>query len=119
MDAAAYRLHIALAHAAVILWQMYSAITAFRTGDRLAHLLTGLGAENGPGVSFFLATYRWWLVVPILFAVLAGAALKRLETKPMFSLAVFGASLIVALALNILWREAWFGPMFNLIRQVG
>jgi hypothetical protein len=115
----AYRWHIAVAHAALILWQGYIAFVAFRTGDVLGKLIAGLGAETGGAVSFFLASHRWWIVVPLAFVVLAAIAIQRLETRPMFSLSVLIAEAVTALALNIYWREAWFGPMLSLINQVG
>lgn len=119
IDATVYRWHVATAHSAVILWQVYVAITAFRSGDILANLMQGIGAETGGGVSLFLVTHRWWLIVPIIFAILAGMALRRIETNPRFSVIILGTEVIVALALNIWWREACFGPIFSLIKQVG
>ncbi|SRR6266496_6524869 len=118
-DAAVNRWQTAIAHSGVILWQVYSAITAYRSGDVLAHLLVGLGANAAPGTSLFVLTYRWWLLVPLIFAVLSVLSIRRLESKPAFSLIVLAAEVVVALALNIWWREAWFGPIFSMIRQVG
>lgn len=119
IDERAYRLHVAVSHLAVILWQLYSAITAFRSGDTLAHLLQGLGATIGPGTAFFLLTHRWWVIVPVIFSVLAVIAVRKLERIPMFSATVLAAGVIAALALNIWWREAWFQPMFGLMKQIG
>jgi hypothetical protein len=115
----ALRLHAAISHIAVILWQLYIALVAWRSGAVLERLLHGVGADSGPGVALFIATCRWWIVVPIFFAALGAAAVRRIETKPMFSVAVLGAEAIVALLMNIWWREAWFGPILSLIRQVG
>jgi hypothetical protein len=115
----ALRLHAAVSHVAVILWQLYVALVAWRSGTVLQRLLHGLGADAGMGVSAFIATCQWWIVVPIVFAALGAAAVRRIETKPMFSVAVLGVEAIVALAMNVWWREAWFGTMLNLIRQVG
>ena len=115
----ALRWQTAIAHSGVILWQVYSASTAWRSGDVLEHLLHGMGASAGPGVTLFLATCRWWIVVPIFFAVLSIVSIRRIELKPAFAVSVLAAEIIVALILNIWWREAWFGPILNLIRQVG
>ena len=119
IDSTSYRWHVATAHSAVILWQVYLAITAFRSGDMLSNFLHGMGAQTGAGISLFLLTHHWWLIVPIIFAVLAGMALRRIESNPRFSVIVLGAEVIVALALNIWWREACFGPIFSLINKVG
>jgi hypothetical protein len=113
------RLHAAISHVAVLLWQLYIATVAWRSGAVLERLLHGLGAQYGPGVTVFIATCRWWIVVPIIFAALGTAAVRRIETKPMFSVGVLAAEALVALLMNIWWREAWFGPILGLIRQVG
>ncbi len=113
------RRHVAVAHAAIILWQAYIAVVAFRSGDDLAKLLAGLGAEVGPGVALFLMTHRWWIVVPAAFTVVAIIAVRQLDRRPMFSVAVLVSEVVIALAMNIYWREAWFTPIFSLIKQIG
>lgn len=114
-----YRWHIVVAHVAIIVWQAYLAFVAFRTGDTLSGLLAGLGAEVGAGVSLFLSTHRWWFVVPVIFAILGSVAIRRLDSRPMLSVGVLIAAVAAALLLNIWWREAFFGPLFALINQVG
>ncbi len=109
----------AIAHIGVILWQVYSASTAWRSGAILENLLHGIGASTGLGVTLFLATCRWWIVVPIVFAVLSIVSIRRVESHPRFAVTVLAAEIVVALVMNIWWREAWFGPIFSLIRQVG
>ncbi len=118
MSSNSYRTHVVILHAALIAWQTYIALFAFRSGDALRNLLTGLGAEIGPGVSLFLLTHRWWLIVPAACAALAFAAVRRLETRPSFSVAVLAAEAVTAVLLNIYWREAWFGPVLKLIERV-
>ncbi len=115
----ALRWQTAIAYSGVILWQVYLAATAWRSGAVLEQLLHGIGASTGPGVTLFLATCRWWIVVPIVFAALAIVSVRLVETNPKFAVSVLAAEVIVALVLNIWWREAWFGPILNLIRQVG
>ena len=115
----ALRLHAAISHLAVILWQFYIAIFAWRSGAILERMLHDLGAQPGGGIALFIATCRWWIIVPIIFAAVGAAAVRRIETKPMFSVGVLAAEAVVALLMNMWWREAWFGPMLNLIRQVG
>jgi len=119
MDMKTLRWQTAIGHTGVILWQVYSAVTAWRSGALLEKLLAGMGATVGPGVTIFLATYRYWLVVPIVFSVFSIVAIRRIESKPMFAVTVLAAEVIVALVLNIWWRESWFGPIFSLMQQVG
>jgi hypothetical protein len=117
-DSNALRWQTAIAHTGVILWQVYSAIFAWRGGVVLERMLHGLGASVGPGVTLFLATCRWWLVVPAIFAVLSIIAVRRVESQPRFAISVLAAEVIVALVMNIWWREALFGPMFSLMGAV-
>lgn len=109
----------AIAHTGVILWQAYSAATAWRSGVILEKLLNGLGAQPGAGVTLFIVTSRWWWIVPVIFALLSVAAIRRIETRPRFAISVLAAEVIAALVMNIAWREAYFGPLFELMRQVG
>jgi hypothetical protein len=118
-DSRVLRWQTAIAHGGAILWQVYSAATAWRSGAVLAGLLKGLGASTGPGVTLFLATCRWWIVIPIVFAALAILSVRWIESRPAFAVSVLAAEIVVALGMNIWWREAWFGPILNLIRQVG
>ena len=39
--------------------------------------------------------------------------------RPRFAIPVLAGEVIAALVMNIWWREAWFGPLFSLMRQVG
>jgi hypothetical protein len=118
-ESTAHRRQTIIVFAGVILWQIYLAIMAYRTGGALENLLHGIGAQVGPGVALFLVTCRWWLVVPVIFTVLAIVAIRRLDSTPTFALVVVAASIAVSLLLNIWWREAWFGPILRLIHQVG
>jgi hypothetical protein len=119
VDAKVIRWQSAIAHTGVILWQVYSAVTAWRSGMVLEKVLSGMGATVGPGVTLFLLTCRWWLVVPIASTVLSIIAIRAIETRPRFAIAVLAGEVIAALVMNIWWRESWFGPLFSLMRQVG
>jgi hypothetical protein len=119
VDVKVIRWQSAIAHTGVILWQVYSAATAWRSSAILQKLLKGLGAESGAAVTIFIVTSRWWWIVPVIFAVLSVAAIRRIETRPRFAISVLAAEVIAALVMNIWWRESFFGPLFALIGQVG
>ena len=119
VDMKVIRWQSAIAHTGVILWQVYSAATAWRSGAMLEKTLGGLGATAGPGVNLFLLTYRWWLIVPVVSAILSIVAIRVIETRPRFAISVLAGEVIAALVMNIWWREALFGPLFSLMRQVG
>ena len=114
----ALRWQSAIAHGGAILWQAYSAATAWRAGAILEKFLHDMGAEVGPPVTLFLVTCRYWLIVPVVFAVLSFVSIRQIESKPKFAVAVLAAEILVALLLNIWWRESLFQPMFSLINKV-
>lgn len=114
----ALRWQSAIAHAGAILWQLYSASVAWRGGVILHKLLTGLGA-SAPAAELFIATSRWWIVVPIVSAVLSFLSIRKIESKPSFAVAVLACEIGVAFILNVWWREAFFGTLFSLMGQVG
>ena len=114
----ALRWQSAIAHAGAILWQLYSASVAWRGGAVLQKLLHGLGA-SAPAAELFIATSRWWVVVPIVSVVLSWMSIRKIESKPSFAIAVLAAEIGVAFVLNVWWREAFFGTLFTLMGQVG
>jgi hypothetical protein len=115
----ALRWQSAIAHGGALLWQLYSASVAWRAGAILEKLLHNMGAEVGPGITLFLVTSRYWVIVPAVFAVLSFVSIRKIETKPRFAVAVLAAEILVALILNIWWRESFFGPLFSLMGKVG
>jgi len=115
----ALRWQSAIAHGGAILWQVYSANVAWRAGAILEKFIHDMGLQVGPGITLFLVTCRFWLIVPVIFAVLSFLSIRRIESKPAFAVAVLAAEIVAALLLNIWWRESLFGPMFSLIRDVG
>jgi hypothetical protein len=119
MNSTVIRWQSAIAHTGVILWQVYSAATAWRSGLVVENFLHGMGATAGPGVRLFLLTCRWWLIVPIASAILSIIAIRDIETRPRFAISVLAGEVIAALVMNIWWRESLFGPLFSLMGQVG
>ena len=115
----ALRWQSALAHGGAILWQLYSASFAWRGGAILERFLTGLGATPGGGAALFIATCRWWIVVPIVSTVLSFLSIRKIESKPSFAVVVLAGEIGVAFVLNVWWREAFFGTMFSLMGSVG
>jgi len=114
----ALRWQTAIAHGGAILWQLYSASVAWRGGAILQKFLTGMGVTPGPGAALFIATCRWWIVVPVISAVLSLLSIRRIDSKPSFAVAVLAGEIVVAFILNVWWREAWFGTMFELMGKV-
>jgi len=115
----ALRWQSAIAHGGAILWQVYSALTAWRAGAILEKFLHDMGAEVGPAITVFIVTCRYWLIVPAVFAVLSFVSIRQIESKPKFAVVVLAAEIGVALLLNIWWRESFFQPMFSLMGKVG
>ena len=114
----ALRWQTAIAHAGAILWQLYSVSVAWRGGAILQKFLTGMGVTPGPGAALFIATCRWWIVLPIVSIVLSVVSIRRMESRPFFPVIVLAAEIAAAFILNVWWRESFFGTMFALMGQV-
>jgi type II secretory pathway component PulF len=107
------------AFAAAIAWQLYVAIAALRYVPRFSELFTSLGAEVPLPTRLLLLTYRGWVLVPVVFTVLAIRAVQN-ETSTPRSLGVLVAVCgFAALLLQAWLYESCFGPMFELVPQVG
>jgi hypothetical protein len=118
-DVNTLRWQTAIAHGGAILWQLYSASVAWRSAAVLEKFLHSLGATVGPPTTIFLATSRFWIVVPIVSAIFSVMSVRRIATHPKLAVIVLAAEIAVAFILNVWWREAWFGPLFALMGSVG
>ena len=103
--------------AAAIAWQFYAAVAAWFRGRTLRRLLEGLGAEPPLIARLFLVTYPFWILIPILFT--AGLLLWLRGGRRSSPVLLIIAAVAVALGLHAWMNEAWFLPLFQLIRQVG
>jgi hypothetical protein len=104
---------------ASIAWQLYVAATAFRYAPRFEQLFSSLGAELPLITRVLLATYRFWLAIPLVFALLAARAIRRPAHSAAY-LGVLSASCVIAGFVMQAWLyEGYFSPLFAVIKQIG
>jgi hypothetical protein len=101
-----------------IAWQVLTIVLAFRYADALSALLSGLGIDAPAITRSFLASYRWWIVAPVLAALLVADVARRSRPPLVYGSIVLVTSVVVALALHAWMNEAWFGVLFTIMAKV-
>jgi len=96
---------------AALLWQLYAVWLAFRNAPILRPLVAGLGPRIPPVTQNFLAVYKLWALVPLLFAALSYDVARREKARLGHFAAVLIASVVAALFLHAWLNEAWFRPL--------
>jgi len=104
---------------AAILWQLYVVLLAYRNAPIFRDLFSGLGGQLPLLTRAFFASYRFWILVPVLFAVLSRDLLRRRDASLQYFAIVLGASLLAALALQAWMNEAVFQPLFSILKAIG
>ena len=102
-----------------VAWQVYVIGIAFRYGASLRSLLHGLGAEPSVLTRAFLVGYPWLVLVPILSFLLAWDVARRREIPAAYGTTVLLVCLGSGFVIEACVTEAFFEPLFSLIRQVG
>lgn len=109
----------AIALAAAVAWQLYAVALAFRHARVLGQLLEGLGGPLPWATRSLLASYRFWIAVPLAFAALSLHLLRRRTS----GLATYATLLVAALAAALLlhaWvQEAFLAPLLAALRAIG
>lgn len=111
----AYFLTVAAVGVAAQLWIVF---LAFRYGSVLQTFLTDLGVVQPIATASFLATYRWWLVSPVVSALLSADVARRPEPPRSYVIVVLLLTVAAAGVLEAWMHEAWFGPLVQIIRQL-
>ncbi len=104
---------------ATIAWQVWLILTAWRDAPILGTLLSGLGAEPAPITAAYLASYRFWPLLPVVSAVLSFLVLRRDPPAPRRAALVLAYSLTSTLLLQAWMMEASIRPLFLLIKRLG
>ena len=113
------RIHTAIALGVAILWQVYAVFLAYRHAGVLGGLLEG-SAEPLPRLTqWFFSTHRLWPLVPIAFLLLTIHLLYMQSVRLVHSGALLAAAFVVALLLHSWTQEAFFQPLFTMMRALG
>jgi hypothetical protein len=114
-----WRLTEVLALGAGLLWQLYVAVTAFLRVPDFEKLFAGLGGPLPLVTRSLLATYRLWIVFPLLSAVLVADVLRRRNPSLRYFGLVLAAVLLTAMLLQAWLYEALYSPLFTILDQIG
>jgi len=106
------------AGALAIAWQVLTIVLAFRYGGALSALVSDLGIDAPVITRSFLASYRWWIVAPVLATLLVGDVARRSRPALVYGSIVLVTSVVAALALHTWMNEAWFGVLFTIMAKV-
>jgi hypothetical protein len=104
---------------AAVLWQLYVVLLAYRNAPIFRSLFSGVGGELPLVTRAFFASYKGWILVPALFAILSWDLLRRKDASLLYFALVLGASLLAALALQAWMSEAMFQPLFSILKAIG
>ena len=119
MNAGLSRRTSALLLSAVTVWQAYMVYFAFRGVSVLGTLLEGLGSDPPMITSLLLRGYRLLVILPLIYAVLAGVALlgKGVQGRPLAIAVVVGV--LIGFLVQAWATEAFFRPVVDIISQIG
>lgn len=101
-----------------LLWQLYVVITAYRQAPRFEVLFAGLGGPLPLVTRSFLATYRFWGLLPLLFAALTVDILRRRNPSLRYFGLVLAAGFLSALVLHAWLYEAIFAPLNTILDKI-
>jgi len=118
-DSKAARILIGAFIVPVVLYQCYVVVMAFRMATVLNNLLQGLGAEAPNITQWFLDYHKYLSLVPVLTVILAIDAARRDPPRIVYTAVLIFFCLVVTFAMQALINEAWFVPMFDLIKMIG
>ncbi len=90
-----------------------TAIGALFVVPQFAEMFAGFGAELPPATRLLLATYRWWLALPVLVVVIGMAWPKPNDRAA--AAVISGLFLAIAMVVFVTW--AGYAPIFNLAAQ--
>jgi hypothetical protein len=108
-----------IALAAPLAFQIYAVVLAFRHAPTFRALFDGLGAPLPLLTRCFLASYPYWVLVPLAFALIAADILRRPQVSTSYFATVLGGSFAVALALHAWLQEAVYAPLYSILDKVG
>jgi hypothetical protein len=105
--------------AAALLWQIYVVVSAYRHAPRFATLFAGLGGPLPFVTESFLATYRFWGLLPLLSAALIADVLRRRNPSARYFGLVLTAVLLTGFLLHAWLYEAIYAPLYTILDKIG
>jgi hypothetical protein len=107
-----------IAFAAPVAGQLYAVVLAFRSAPTFRALFEGLGAPLPLITRSFLASYPYWVLVPLAVALVSADVLRRPRVSTSYFATVLGGSFAVALALHAWLQVAVHAPLRSILDKV-
>lgn len=107
---------IVLAIAGLLL--LYVVGAAYWHGPTFRDLLAGLGAPLPAKTALFLASFRWWALLLLLFGAFAIDILRRPKVSLVYLLLVAIGTVVTAILLHAWMYEALSQPLTNILKAV-
>lgn len=101
-----------------IAWQIYVVVTAIRRAPSFEKLFTGLGGPLPLITRSFFATYLWWWLIPVGFAILSFDVIRRRDSSLRYFTSVTIGAVLVGFALCAWLYEAFYQPLFSILDAI-
>jgi hypothetical protein len=101
-----------------IAWQLAVITLSLRHAGALASATEALGIALPIATRSFLATYQWWIALPVLSVAAAYSAYRHAATAPKRAIAAAIVPLVVAAALQTWVNEAALSPLRSILNHI-
>lgn len=97
---------------------LYVVGAAYWHGPTFRDLLAGIGAPLPAATALFLASFRWWALLLLLFGALAIDILRSPKVSLAYLLLVAIGTVVTAIMLHAWMYEALLQPLTNILEAV-
>lgn len=101
-----------------IAWQLAVIALSYRHAGPLASATGALGVALPIATRSFLATYQWWIALPVLSVAAAYSAYRQAATGPKWAITAAMVPLVVAAALQTWMNEAALSPLRSILNNI-
>ena len=112
------RIVACLSLSVALLWLLYVVGSAAWHAPQFHDLLIGLGAPLPASTKYFFASYKWWWLAPILFALLAADIVRRPRPSTPYVVITFLAAATCGFALHGWLSLALRQPFADILKAV-
>lgn len=102
-----------------ILYMLVVCAFAFIRVPIFQQMFENLGLAELPFITrFMLATYRYWVIVPILLSIATVYCALRSNWKAWQAVLLFGTALVLAFGLYAILNEGTLSPLLKIIEMI-
>lgn len=103
----------------ILAFQVYAVILAFWQAPTFMKLFAGLGGPLPLVTRSFLASYPYWWIAPLVFALMSFDLLRRSDPPRWYFAATVSAAAAIAFGMYAWMREAIYAPLFEILDKIG